>query len=126
MLVRSVRLGEALASCFSGWKPSGDGHLDGPDHSVVLMRGHGFTVMGSGVEECVFRAVYTKENAIMQTSRLTLNAAHHRGSEMAQDVEYLSEEEMSATMAMTRWAWTRAWGLWVREVEAAGLYVNYV
>ena len=90
------------------------------------MRGHGFTVVGSRIEECVFRAIYTKENATIQTTSLTLNAAYHRRPETAPAVEYLSEEEMAGTLAMTQWGWTRAWGLWVREVEAAGLYINHV
>ncbi|MFT4045826.1 MAG: class II aldolase/adducin family protein [Solimonas sp.] len=36
------------------------------DRAVVLMRGHGATIVGSSVKEAVFRAVYTMINAQLQ------------------------------------------------------------
>jgi hypothetical protein len=89
------------------------------------MRGHGFTVVASCIEECVFRAIYTKENAMIQTTSLLLNAADHSGMETASGVRYLDEDETRATKLMGQGAWARAWGLWAREVEAAGLYASY-
>lgn len=85
------------------------------------MRGHGFTVIASGVEECIFRAIYTNENAMIQTTSILLNAAH-AGS--GSKVQYLHEEEASATADTITKSWARPWGLWTKEVEAIGLYVN--
>ena len=113
LLIRSVGLGTSLASCFA----SGEG----PDHAVVLMRGHGYTVVAPSIEECIFRAIYTKENAIIQTTSLGLSMAYH-GS--GKGIEYLRDDEIAGTTAISQTAWTRAWGLWVREVEALQLYVS--
>lgn len=88
------------------------------------MRGHGYTVVAHSIEECVFRAVYTKENAAIQTTSLGLTAAYLGTGEAVPDPEYLHDDEIAGTTAMTQSASGRAWGLWVREVEAARLYVN--
>ena len=50
LLITNGELGKALAGCLG-------------DRSVVLMRGHGSTVVGSSLKEAVFRAVYTEQNA---------------------------------------------------------------
>ncbi len=50
MLITDGKLGRALAASL------------GP-HAVVLMRGHGATVVGTSVPEAVYRAVYTTLNA---------------------------------------------------------------
>lgn len=47
------------------------------------MRGHGLTVVGESIEESVFRAIYTAENARMQTVSLTLQLAASSMSAMA-------------------------------------------
>ncbi|OIW28587.1 arad-like aldolase/epimerase [Coniochaeta ligniaria NRRL 30616] len=121
MLVRNEWLGAAHAAHFD----------DGV--AVVLMRGHGFTAVGGSVEEVVLRAVYTAKNAAIQTGALTMRgaAAFLAGggqvstSGAASDgIRYLSQEEAEAATEMTRWSALRPWGLWVREVEACGLYVN--
>ena len=116
-LVRNTHLGGALASHFSE-----SDSADEPDHAVVLMRGHGFTVVGGGIEEAVLRAIYTQKNALIQTTALTTLSAHSGGS--AQEIRYLSDKEAEAATDMTRWSASRPWKLWVREVEAANLYVN--
>src|SRR5687768_15957076 len=51
--------------------------------NCVLMRGHGMTVIGDGVPEAVFRAIYTEMNARMQ-----LQATQLEGP-----IEFLSDEE---------------------------------
>jgi ribulose-5-phosphate 4-epimerase/fuculose-1-phosphate aldolase len=53
MLVRTAELGKALAEELS-------------DKNVVLMRGHGATMVGASIPEAVFRAVYSMENATIQ------------------------------------------------------------
>ncbi|KAH8815509.1 class II aldolase and Adducin N-terminal domain-containing protein [Xylogone sp. PMI_703] len=122
MLVRNTHLGAALAATFSG-DPS-----TGPDHSVVLMRGHGMTIVGPTIQDCVLRAIYTQNNASIQTTALLTRAAwraespQEQGSDQA--IHYLSQEEADAAMEMTKWSAMRPWTLWLREVEAAGLYVN--
>lgn len=118
LLIRDVRLGEALASHFS------KGPKRDSLQAVVLMRGHGFTTIASSPEECIFRAIYTQDNAGIQTTSLALNAGLPRSSESGNiDVQYLSEDEVSAATGMGQSAWTRAWSLWVREVQANSLYV---
>jgi len=50
MLITDGRLGQALAAALGA-------------HAVVLMRGHGATVVGTSLKEAVFRAVYATVNA---------------------------------------------------------------
>ncbi|KAL2402592.1 Decarboxylase tropJ [Exophiala dermatitidis] len=130
MLICNIPLGEALASSFSsGSEPAAAGASSEPEHCAALMRGHGFTVCGRSIQESVLRAVYTKENAAIQTSALLTHAAHYRISSSGSavpDIAYLRPEEIEATTEMTRWSFMRPWKLWVREVEAAGLYVNNI
>jgi hypothetical protein len=125
MLVRNTHLGAALASYFST-----AAEATVPDHNVVLMRGHGMTVIGPTIQDCVLRAVYTQSNAAIQTTTLLTRAAWrtemaaHGGSQAIDPIAFLSEEETEAAMEMTRWSAMRPWTLWLREVEAAGIYVN--
>jgi len=123
MLVRNTHLGEALASYFSESK---DGRT--ADHAVVLMRGHGLAVIAPSIEDCVLRSVYTQQNARIQTTALITRAAHVGASgPQAQVAEmgYLNATEAAASADMTQWSAMRPWKLWVRELEAAGLYVNF-
>jgi ribulose-5-phosphate 4-epimerase/fuculose-1-phosphate aldolase len=83
------------------------------------MRGHGYTVAGSSPEDAIYKAIYTKENASIQTASLGLA---HCGGGKDIEVQYLKEDELKDTKAMVQTAWSRAWGLWLREVEAAQLY----
>ncbi|KAI0127095.1 class II aldolase and Adducin N-terminal domain-containing protein [Xylariales sp. AK1849] len=113
LLVRSSHLGSALAKCFEYGQ------------AVVLMRGHGFTAVADSVEEVVLRAVYTTRNASIQTQALTTSAAYGSRDGPLTPIKYLSPEEAEAARGMTAWSAQRPWKLWCREVEAAGLYVNY-
>lgn len=89
------------------------------------MRGHGFTVTGLSIEETVFRAIYTAENARVLTASFTLQLAASTASQKtAEDLYYLHESELEPTQQMTRWSVMRPWNLWVRETEANGLYIN--
>lgn len=121
MLVRNARLGEPLAACFDSGAV------------VALMRGHGMTVIGAGVEEVVSRCVYTMKNAGIQTAALTMQSAFAAqssggggggGASAPQGLKFLEGGELEATAQMVTATAQRPWKLWVREVEASGLYLN--
>src|SRR2546421_11651007 len=67
MLVNNVRFGLALASTFS---VSDIG--SSPEYNVVLMRRHGYTTHGKDIETAIYRAIYTKINALAQTNAIML------------------------------------------------------
>ena len=73
--------------------------------NCVLMRGHGMTVVGDGVPEAVFRAIYTEMNA-----RLQLQAEQLEGP-----LEFLSEEEGRRSSEANRSVLERPWELWKKE-----------
>jgi ribulose-5-phosphate 4-epimerase/fuculose-1-phosphate aldolase len=89
LLVRDRPLGSALAGALGGG-------------SCVLMRGHGMTVIGDGIPEAVFRAIYTEMNA-----RLQLQAAQLEGP-----IEFLSDEEGRRATVSNRGTIERPWELW--------------
>lgn len=122
LLIRNTTLGKSLADCFGEHNSNSRGKKDEPDHSVVLMRGHGYTVAAPTIEQCVFRAIYTSENAAIQTASLGLRAANLGNGNAALDIQYLRNDEIAGTAAIAESAWARAWDLWVREVETATLY----
>ncbi len=88
LLIRSSALGAALA------KSLGRG-------SVVLMRGHGCTVVGSTVRHAVFNAVYTEKGAALQSEAMRLGA-----------VTYLTRKEAEAAAACNAGQIDRSWELW--------------
>jgi len=88
LLVRNGALGVALA------KTLGSGN-------VVLMRGHGSTVVGPTLKHAVYRAIYTEVNARLLADALRLG-----------DVEYLSSGEALATMKTNEGQLERPWALW--------------
>jgi ribulose-5-phosphate 4-epimerase/fuculose-1-phosphate aldolase len=92
LLVRDRPLGKALAGTLGKC-------------NCVLMRGHGMTVVGDGVPEAVFRAIYTEMNA-----RLQLQAESLEGP-----LEFLSEEEGRRSSAANRSVLERPWELWKKE-----------
>jgi ribulose-5-phosphate 4-epimerase/fuculose-1-phosphate aldolase len=95
LLVRDNELGKALAGTLGKC-------------NCVLMRGHGMTVVGDGVQEAVFRAIYTEMNA-----RLQLQAASLEGP-----IEFLSEEEGRRSSAANRGTLERPWELWKMRAAA--------
>ncbi|KAH8817372.1 class II aldolase and Adducin N-terminal domain-containing protein [Xylogone sp. PMI_703] len=115
LLVRNTHLGKALATSFS------EDEKSEYVHPVVLMRGHGFTVMAESIPDCVMRAVYTQKNAMIQSMALTTRAADPSAT---REIKYLSEEEAAAATEMAKVSGHRPWGLWQREVESCNLYVN--
>ncbi|OJJ50312.1 hypothetical protein ASPZODRAFT_149670 [Penicilliopsis zonata CBS 506.65] len=122
MLVRNTHLGGALASYFSAPESTK------PEHAVVLMRGHGFTVQAESIEECVVRAVYTRKNASVQTTTLLTRAAYEATQPSAElpAIKYLDDDEVQGTNLMTKESAYRPWGLWVKEVEGHHLYMNKI
>jgi HCOMODA/2-hydroxy-3-carboxy-muconic semialdehyde decarboxylase len=94
LLIRSQALGAALAATL------------GPDR-VVLMRGHGCTVVAPSVRVAVYRAVYTELNARLLQQALALGP-----------VTTLSAAEAEATRAVNEAQVDRPWALWK---EQAGL-----
>ncbi len=89
LLVRDRPLGQALAGALGKC-------------NCVLMRGHGMTVIGDGIPEAVFRAIYTAMNA-----RLQLQAAQLEGP-----IEFLSDEEGLRATVSNRGTLERPWELW--------------
>ena len=94
MLVRTAPLGKALAVSLG-------------DKNMVLMRGHGATMVGDSIQEVVFRAVYATENASLQMQ------AHQLAG--GAEVEFLSAEESEKS---SRSHVPRAWSLWKHEMTA--------
>jgi ribulose-5-phosphate 4-epimerase/fuculose-1-phosphate aldolase len=94
LLISSSRLGAALAEKF-----------DASD--IVLMRGHGSTVVGGSLQQVVYRAVYAEINA-----RYQLEASH------LGEVVYLTEGESEAAVRNVEAQMQRPWDLWVEQAKA--------
>jgi HCOMODA/2-hydroxy-3-carboxy-muconic semialdehyde decarboxylase len=94
LLVRDPELARALADSLG-------------DQPVVLMRGHGSTVVGASLRQTVFRAVYAEFNARMQTQALQIGGP----------VTYLTEAEGAAAAATNDSQIDRAWKLWLHQAH---------
>lgn len=94
LLIRNAGLGRALAASLG-------------QHSCVLMRGHGSTVVAPSLERAVYRAVYAEENAKLQLSASVLGP-----------VEFLTPEEAELAMAATEGQVMRPWELWSKSIGA--------
>ena len=125
LLIRNVTLGGHLAPCFSLDREvkAEDTRRQVP-YAVVLMRGHGFTAVASTIQECVFRAIFTQKNAVVQTTTIELSAAYSQLTKDSGNVCYLCEDEIAPTAAMSNAVWNRAWGSWVGQIEAENLYIH--
>ena len=95
LLIREPRLGRELAQALGGC-------------ACVLMRGHGMTVVGDGLPEVVFRAIYTERNAKLQAI----------ASQLEGPVEFLSDEEGRRATTANRGTVERPWELWKRKALA--------
>jgi len=93
MLIRSAYLGEALARSLG-------------KHNCVLMRGHGSTVVGTSLEQVVYRAIYAEVNAKLQL------AANGLG-----EISFLNEEEAKLASDMNDGQIPRSWNLWVTRLS---------
>ena len=94
MLVSNGALGAALARTLGA-------------RSTVLMRGHGSTVVGSSLEQAVYRAVYAEVNAKLQLQAMALG-----------EVKYLNANEAAKAATANDTQLARAWDLWARSVSA--------
>ena len=92
MLIRSAYLGEALAKSLG-------------KHNCVLMRGHGSTVVGTSLEQVIYRAIYAEVNAKLQL------AANGLG-----EISFLNEEEAKLSSDMNDGQIPRSWTLWVARL----------
>ena len=92
MLVRTAELGRALATSLDP-KP------------IVLMRGHGATIVGISIKQAVHRSIYAAENAGLQMQALHLG-----------EPTYLSPEEAALASAAVNETLFRPWALWEREI----------
>ena len=88
LLIRDGRLGAALASSL------GQAHM-------VLMRGHGSTVVGPSLKLAVYRAIYAEVNARTQVQAMQLG-----------DPTYLTPEEAETAMESVESQVDRPWNLW--------------
>ena len=91
MLVRTPELGAALARRLG-------------DKPVVLMRGHGATMVGGSIRQSVYRAIYAAANAGLQQNALILG-----------EPEFLTSEEAVKAAESNDKSLDRAWNLWARE-----------
>ena len=92
MLISSGQLGKALAAALGA-------------RSTVLMRGHGSTVVGSSIEQAIYRAIYAEVNAKLQMQAMGLG-----------EVTYLSEQEAAKAMATNDTQLARVWELWSKRI----------
>ncbi|CAN5254043.1 class II aldolase/adducin family protein [soil metagenome] len=92
MLIRDAPLGRALAQSLGKC-------------SCVLMRGHGSTVVGSSIEQVVYRAIYAEINAKLQLQ------AHALGP-----ITYLTTGEAQKASDTNDSQIPRSWNLWVRNL----------
>jgi ribulose-5-phosphate 4-epimerase/fuculose-1-phosphate aldolase len=93
MLVKTPELGAALAKSLGS-------------HGMVLMRGHGATMVGLSVRQAVYRAIYAELNARLQSEALRLG-----------EPNYLTKEEAAGAALANDNNMDRAWDLWVRAVK---------
>lgn len=93
LLIRSNSLGAALAEKLA-------------DNDVVLMRGHGATVVGQSLKQAVYRSIFTQVNAELQLQATLLG-----------EVTFLSEGECQTASRSVGGQVDRAWDLWKREIK---------
>ncbi len=95
LLIRSLDLGLSLSRKLA-------------DHPLILMRGHGMTVVGSSLSEAVFRSIYTEANARIQMAAAQLGTP-----------SFLTAEEAAAADAANLGQIGRAWEFWALRATAA-------
>jgi HCOMODA/2-hydroxy-3-carboxy-muconic semialdehyde decarboxylase len=97
LLIETPDLGQALAKTL------------GKEAAVVLMRGHGDSVVGPTLRDAVFRAYYTEVNARLQLQAITIGGP----------INFLTKEEaITSSKAMLRAA-ARPWALWRAKALAS-------
>jgi HCOMODA/2-hydroxy-3-carboxy-muconic semialdehyde decarboxylase len=94
LLICDSLLGSRMADCIG-------------DSSLVLMRGHGVTVVGQTLRQAVFRSVYTELNARLQSQAMRLSS----------NVTYLTDEEADAAATTNDGQIDRAWDFWKQGIK---------
>jgi ribulose-5-phosphate 4-epimerase/fuculose-1-phosphate aldolase len=97
LLIRDDRLGRELAASLGSC-------------TCVLMRGHGMTVVGDGLPEAVFRAIYTETNARLQAVAVQLEGP----------IEFLSDAEGRLATLTNRGTVERPWEVWKKKALGRG------
>ena len=97
LLIRNRKLGAALATSLG-------------QERVVLMRGHGCTIVAENVRIAVYRAIYTEVNARLLLAALPLG-----------EVETLNAAEAEATRITNEGQVDRPWNLWKQLAAQARL-----
>lgn len=92
MLITDNARGDALAKVLG-------------NHPVVLMRGHGWAVVGNSIQQAVFRAVYTDANARQEMQASALGK-----------ITFLTPDEAAKAAAMNDRQVMRPWELWKARV----------
>lgn len=93
MLIQNDELGRSLASSLG-------------KSAVVLMRGHGATIVGSSVKEAVFRAIYTTINAHLQPIAMQLG-----------EPKFLNHEEAMKADELHHAVLDRTWSFWKNKLK---------
>lgn len=97
MLIRNQALGKALADSLGA-------------SNVALLRGHGNVVVGTSIQQVVFRAYYTESNARLQSQAMAMG-----------EIEFLSPGEAEAASWMNDVHLDRPWQVWKRRARHMGL-----
>jgi ribulose-5-phosphate 4-epimerase/fuculose-1-phosphate aldolase len=92
MLIRTAPIGKALAEKLG-------------DKPMILMRGHGATMVGKTIKHAVYRAVYAAQNAQIQSEALRLGEPTYLAQEESANYERYIDEVIH-----------RPWNMWIREV----------
>jgi HCOMODA/2-hydroxy-3-carboxy-muconic semialdehyde decarboxylase len=95
LLIRSRELGAALAASLGSAR-------------LVLMRGHGCTVVADSVRVAVYRAVYAEVNAHLLLQSLPLG-----------EPQYLTPAEAEAARITCEGQIDRPWNLWQQQAAAS-------
>lgn len=95
--IETPALGQALARTL------------GPSAGIVLMRGHGDTVVASNLQNAVFRAYYAEVNARQLEQAMALG----------RPITYLTKEEAKTSDESMMRASSRPWALWKEKVLQA-------
>jgi ribulose-5-phosphate 4-epimerase/fuculose-1-phosphate aldolase len=80
------------------------------ERSLVLMRGHGSTVVAESLRRAVYRGVYTELNAQIQSVAQQLG-----------EVTFLSEGEAAETVRVIETQVVRAWDFWSIKASATAM-----
>jgi HCOMODA/2-hydroxy-3-carboxy-muconic semialdehyde decarboxylase len=93
LLIRNQALGVVLAKTLG-------------KSSVALLRGHGNVVVGASIKQVVYRAIYTENNARLQTEAMRFG-----------EINFLTDGEAASTAATLDEHLDRPWEMWKRKAR---------